>query len=95
MFIQRYNNDSRVFAPLQVLTLLLRVSIVVPEETNYCAQEDWLRGRICRVRGRYVEPFWCCRFYLYGTDAASRREFLEKISKTGRESRGRRTLILL
>lgn len=31
MFIQRYNNDSRVFAALQVLTLLLRVNIVVPE----------------------------------------------------------------
>lgn len=42
---------------------------------------------ICRVGGRYVEPFWCCRFCLYGTDAVSRREFLETISETGSESR--------
>lgn len=88
MFIQRYNNDSRVFAALQVLTLLLRINIVVSEETNYCAQEDWLRGAICRVD--MSSHFGAVVFCLYGTDDANRREFLKTISKG--ESHGRRLL---
>lgn len=84
MFIQRYNNDSRVFAALRVLTLLLRINIVVSEETSYYIAHkkvDCVGRTICRAGGRYVELFGAVAFaYIRNGYCESWRIVLETIT---------------